>query len=48
MGGKGAILKKNIVFKAILRALSYDPDGIVTPQMMFDEDTGSNRFVKVL
>ena len=48
MGGKGAVLKKNIVFKAILRSLSYDPDTMVTPQLMFNEDTGSNRFVKVL
>jgi len=48
MGGKGDILKKNIVFAAILRSLSYDPDGIVTPQLMFNEDTGSNRCIKVL
>ena len=48
MGGKGAVLKKNIVFKAILRSLSYHPDSMVTPQMMFDEDSGANRCIKVL
>ena len=48
MGRKGAILKKNIVFKAILRSLSYHPDSMVTPQMMFDEDSGSNNSPGVL
>jgi len=41
-------MKKNIVFKAILRALTYHPDIIVTPELMFDEDSGSNRRIKVL
>jgi len=41
-------MKKNIVFAAILRSLSYDPDTIVTPELMFDEDSGSNRCIKVL
>jgi len=41
-------MKKNIVFKAILRALSYDPDSRVTPQLMFDEDPGANGLIQVL
>ena len=40
-------MKKNIVFKAILRAITYDPDSRVTPQMMFDEDSRSIRCNKV-
>ena len=37
MGPKGAVLKKNIVFKAILRAFLPSPDGIA-PLIIDDDD----------
>ena len=48
MGRKGAILKKNIVFKAILRALLPSPDGIAPLIIDDDEDEPENNSPGVL
>jgi len=40
-------MKKNIVFKAILRALTYHPDTIATPIFFDNEEIVLERSTKV-